>query len=235
MKNIDELETESVGEETTHKKAVNTHKFYLQTKSCVEKIFLFSPKGEFIGPMNKISLDGPSEYKIFNSVGDHSTVTACLVGGRGITNYTFNSLFSIPLDENIIRLLKRNNVEWNNTVVINTPKDDVKFVVLRFPTLWQSMWKIPEYIFLYKISLDKIKLPEHMEGNPSDYFKMGIDPKGDSFISTISLKPPEPVYLDTLDEQSLEKLLQTKIKVECYTQYSKRKMHLNKNGEIVIN
>jgi hypothetical protein len=217
------------------KKKIRDGSFHIKTKSCIDKIFLFSSNGKFIGRMKNAPLDGPSEYKIFNSIPSTpiTEATACLVGGEELFNYTFNNLFSQALNPESIEILKKNE-EWNNMVIINTPKGMVEFVTLDFPLTWQNIWKIPKYIFLYKISLDKMKFPESTEEKPIGYLKkkFGIDPERDSFIATIALRPPEPEYLDVLD---LEKLLQINIKVKCYSQYSKYHILIDEDGNTKIN
>jgi hypothetical protein len=143
-----------------------------------------------------------------------------LLGGEGITDYTFNDLFSMPLS---VKALKDSVTtppeikKWINTVVINTAAQDAqptKKVLLDIPKSWQEFFKIEPTIVLEKVQRDKIKFDA--EPNPSNFFKIGIDPNADNWSAKIALTLPDKFIIDNMVSNSLDKLFEEKISVAVY-------------------
>jgi hypothetical protein len=213
-----------------------TRDFFLRVTSFVNKIILFdTDTHKFMGFMKKLKIPEEQSEVVFNGTVNVPKFIACVLAGGGKANYTFNNLFSTPLDDKTLEsLVLANEKEWINTVIINTPKDSAKFVFLEFPEVWQLFWEIPRYIFLYKAPLDKIKFDEDMEKSDENFRKIGIDPTGDSFVANIHLKVPDSDYLKTLDEGHLKKLLDTKIIIRCYSHFDKKHVKCDYKGNTEV-
>jgi hypothetical protein len=203
--------------------------FYIQTKPGVDKILIFGKSGAYLGRLKKVHT--PDNVHVFNGNTTETEFTACLLGGEGRTSYSFNDLFSQPLSMELIERLRESSETsetsetskiWNNTIIINTPKElNVQFVTVDFPRIWQTFWSIPPTVFLYKFNKDKVTIEGTRQ--PSDFFKLGIDPAGDNFIASLELRSPSKEYLESISRLELQKMFEFKIVVKCYPRLHKQK------------
>jgi hypothetical protein len=208
---------------TASQSAASAHDFYIETKEGVDKILIFSKTGLYLGEMKKCR--GALPHHIYNGTCTEEEIITCLLGGQGKTSYTFNNLFSRPLNmETIQELIKQKVQLWRNNIIINTPKElHVQFVTVTFPKVWQNFWKIPKIICLYPVNKDKVTIEG--EGKPSDFFKLGIDPTGDNFIASVELSSDDHGYFGALGPEELNKLLTNKITIHCYASCFKQRYH----------
>jgi hypothetical protein len=224
-------------------------KFYLETKSIVDRILMVGNNGLLLGEMIPTTTEEeryPEDNIIWNGTVSTSEqfIYLHILSGEGKTGYLFNDLFSKPIDVHIMKFLESQNVElFFNTVIINTPKFDgvegqvqqsIKKVLLEFPVVWQQFWQLPPVEILTYIPLEKLKL-EGSTGNPSDYFKLGFDPNAYCWSKHFNLKMPNSGFIRALDEASMDKLLQTKITIYCYISIIHARYHFKKDELEIIN
>jgi hypothetical protein len=207
--------------------------FYITSLSYIDKIMLADVDNNFTGEMKKIkhSHGIPFGQSIFNGTIKGDKAIGLMLSGRLTTNYIHNDIFSIPLDNRLLQELIDNNDVFSNTIIVNAPENLMEKVIIKFPEFWRTFWSIPEYMFPRMVPIDKIKFDWENGGQPSDYFKVGIDPEASIFIGSVDMKPPSKEYLSSLTEEDIHRMMENKIKVICYTQ--SKKIEIIKKGDTV--
>jgi hypothetical protein len=190
-------------------------KFYVETKPGINKCLVLDDSGQVIHNCVKIKYQ---DKLIFNGISKSEDVSLCLLSGEYRTEYKFNDIFSVPINEIIISAI--DTEYWENCIIINAPPE-IGLVMVEFPDIYTDLFGLPKQIILKSTPTNKIRITES-KPKPSDYFKLGIDPQAlNHHIIRLNMKlPTKEVLLSFLK-------LEIKVRVLCYTAYKNIKMKLN--------
>jgi hypothetical protein len=193
----------------------------ITSKSYVDRILLYNAEHEHIGEMYYVQNDG-EDIKWNAEIKKEKYAYIYLLGGEGRTEYEFNDLFSKPISLAELRALsEKGTLYWNNTIVINVPREapqSVKAVLLEIPHQWQKFWKLSSLEEFTRIDTEKLKLDLV---NPSDYFKRGFDHNAQQWICNFDLQIPNADFIRAIDEDSFSRLLKVKFSICIYISHKK--------------
>ena len=209
-------------------KKIDSYEFHYIVKKIVDRIVLFyidqTNVLKYIGDMVYINNQAiESKVKIFNGsiplTLPNGKFLANMLGGEGITSYTFNTLFSIPITIKILNLIKSQNNDGKkyilkNTIIINTP-EEVKFIIIQTPEKLRKLLNLPEYIFPINIKESNIVLfPE--KTTCREKLSKGVDPQAIQYIKNISIDISN-IILDNLENELLSSLDEYQFHIYCYS------------------
>lgn len=205
--------------------------FFIETQFNIDDLLIFDKFGKLICDCKKVKkVKNEKVTAVFNATTECDEMIGYLLSGKHVTEYKFNNLFSVPIENDTFKKFHRKEMQnWSNIILINAPKD-INFITVEFPEVYISLWNLDKKIALGLFDIKKTKF-EISNPKTSDFLKMGIDPQAEKqFVKTLELKVPSKEYLLGMD---IDKVLESKIKVTCYTTYKKIKMNLN-NSELEI-
>jgi hypothetical protein len=166
--------------------------FHLKVKPWVQKMYILPSETE--PTLQCMTVCKPTKNEsIFNGTAKVFPVSLLLAGYGGHTSYTFNELFSKPLDAERLTKIKEkypNGYKQQNVIVINTP-NEMKAVIVEAPKVLVDLLKIPQYMLAVPA-----KIPV---SNPADLLKHGIDPKGKTYMVEQIVDIPSDLRVDQMD------------------------------------
>lgn len=195
---------------------MSDHKFYITVIPDIEYIYIFYLENKMLKYINEMEYvsSGIKTEKIFNGTipPEHMNkkLYLKLIGIEGKTNYTFNNLFNIPINLEILNKLKLNNLSsLNNFIIINTP-EDIKYVIIDVPKRLQELLHLPSSLVIYKVDkekMDKISVTEQLS--------KGIDPQGIQYIRNIQIDLRNILKYEIFEEV-IKILENTEFIVKCF-------------------
>lgn len=202
--------------------------FHLMVKNYVDKILIFqinkNNTSKYVDEMIFINnQDMEPDIKIFNgtvNIIDSNKFSIVMLADEATTSYTFNNLFSIPIDNELLSNLKNNNVKDNkyiikNTIILNVP-DMVKFIIIKTPEKLRKLIGLSKYIFPVNIKEHNITLFPEKTSNREKLSK-GVDPQANQYIVYVYIDFTN-IIQDELDNELIESLDNHTFEILCYSQ-----------------
>lgn len=228
----------------------NNYEFYLKVNKNVDRILIYLKNQNTIRYVTEMQYvtkqetaveNGPKELELkLESNNDQNQIPVSKIYNGTIdkillnkellfsflynvfsTEYTFNTLFSIPITKESLQILQKEYNESNlpentnklikNSIIVNTHKDFEK-VVVEVPKKIQKILNLPNILILIK---SNAKENTTNKLSNMEMFSKGLDPQGNNHILLVNIDITN--YMINLNHSELISILDDyKFKICCY-------------------